>query len=620
MKRKFKYKLLTMLMCTVLLISCSTNTGNEAIDTNEGSENTDVNLNIKTLSESIVEYEENDFYTTWEDSNPNYINLNNTSAELEGSGAVIDENIITINSPGTYVISGKLDDGKIIVDASSEDIVRLVLNGAEINCTDNAPIYVMSSGKTIISLQENTKNTVSDGSTYVLTDADSDETNAAIFSKDDLTINGTGALTVNANYNNGIFGKDNLKITSGNIIINSVDDGLLGRDLVAIKDGNITINSKGDGIKSTNDTDADKGVIVLENGTFEIASGAKGISAETTLTILDGNYKINSTDDSIHSNKVISIYDGEYEIASDDDGIHADSSIDISGGTINISKSYEGIESAIINILGGNIQIKASDDGINIAGGNDSSSVNGRPGQNSFESSEDDNLNITGGYIYVDASGDGLDANGSIYMDGGTVIVNGPTSSGNGALDYDQTFELNGGLFIAAGSSGMVQTASEQSTQNSVLVIYSQIQQAGTIVNIADSTGKSIITFAPNKNYQSILVSSPDLQLDSAYQLYTGGTSTGSITNGLYAEGTYEGGTKTADFTISQNVLSISETGEAVSAGGFNKMPGQNGGGRGGMKPGMQGEMPDGEMPERPIDSEGGTRPEMPEAPPGEIN
>lgn len=606
MKKNIKYKLLTMLMCTALLMSCSTNTGNETpVATNEESENKDVNLNIKTLSESTVEYEDDDFYTNWEDQNPNYINLNNTSASLEGTGAVINESTITINSPGTYVISGTLDDGQIIVDAGSEDVVRLVLNGAEINCSDNAPIFVKSAGKAVISLQDGTENTVSDGSTYVLEDAESDEPNAAIFSKDDLTINGTGTLTVNANYNNGIFGKDDLKITGGNIIINSVDDGLLGRDLVAVKDVNITINSDGDGIKSTNDTDADKGIIVLENGEFTITSGADGIQAETSLTIADGKYTINSTDDSIHSNNIINIAGGDYSISSEDDGIHADSSIDISGGTINILKSYEGIESAVINIYDGDIQLVAQDDGINVAGGNDGSSVNGRPGQNTFTSSGDYKLNITGGYIYVDAAGDGLDANGSIYMSGGTVIVNGPTFNGNGALDYDQTFEITGGLLIAAGSSGMVQTPSEQSIQNSVLINYSQVQKAGSIVNISDSSGNSLITFAPSKDYQAILVSSPDLTLDSTYQLYTGGTSTGSETNGLYAEGIYENGTKTADFTISQNVLSISETGEAVSSGGFNQMPGQRGSGKGGMKP------------EMPSDAQGGERPEMPAAPSG---
>ncbi len=610
-----KYKIISLIMCASLLMSCSANTNNVTADSGESSENTNMELNIKGMSDTIVEYEDNDFYTEWENENANYIKLNGSSAELQGIGAKINENIITINSPGTYVVSGKLENGQIIVDSESDDAVRLVLNNAEINCSDNAPIYVKNSGKTIISLVEGTENKITDGNTYVLDDAEDDEPNAAIFSKDDLTINGSGNLSVNANYNNGIFGKDDLKITGGNINITSADDGLLGRDLLAVRDSNITINSKGDGIRSTNDTDDTKGNIVLENGSYIITSGTKGIKSESDITIIDGKYTINSTDDSIHSNDSVSISGGIFNITSEDDGIHADSEINISGGTINILNSYEGIESAVINISNGIIQVAASDDGINVAGGNDGSSVNGRPGQNSFASSENYSLNISGGKLYVDASGDGLDANGSIYMSGGTVIVNGPVSNGNGALDYDQKFEISGGLLIAAGSSGMALTPSESSSQNSVFIKYSQIQKAGTLVNIADKSGNNIITFTPKKDYQTILVSSPDITIDSTYQLYTGGTSTGTENNGLFTEGIYENGTKLTDFTVSKSIMSITETGEEVTGGTL--MPGQGGpGGKGGgMRPNTD-ELPEGERPEMlPKDFEG-QRPEMPQGTP----
>lgn len=578
MKNKIFYKMTALLMSSALLMSCSTNSGTQSATNETGSENTEVNLNIKTLSQNLVEYQDDDYYTDWEGQSPNYIKLNGSSAELEGTGASIKEGTITITSPGTYVVSGSLSDGQIIVDASKEDTVRIVLNEAQISCSDNAPIYVVSSEKTIISLEENTENSVTDGSSYVLADG-TDEPNAAIYSKDDLTINGAGKLTVNSNYNNGINGKDQLKITRGTIVINSVDDGLMGKDLVAVKDADLTITAAGDGIKATNDTDADKGNVVLESGNFNITAGSDGIQAEKNLSVFDGTYQIASTGDSIHSNSTISIYGGTFEITSEDDGIHADSTIDISGGTINIQKSYEGIESALINITGGNITLVSSDDGINVAGGMDSSSVNGRPGQNSFSETSENKLTITGGNIVVNASGDGLDANGSIYMDGGKVVVNGPTNNGNGSLDYDQTFEMNGGMLIAAGSSGMVQTPTDSSTQNSLLISYSQIQQAGTTVKILDGNGNTIVDFTPEKTFQSVLVSSSDLNLDTAYQLYSQDT-------------------KTADFTLTKNILTISETGEEVTVGGFGQ-PGQ-GGGRG-MKPGMQnGEvpaMPEGERP-----------------------
>lgn len=583
MKNKIFYKMTALLLSSALLMSCSSNAGTQSTANEAGTENKEVNLNIKTMSQSLVEYQDDDYYTDWESQNPNYIKLNGSSAELEGSGASIEEGTITITSPGTYVVSGSLSDGQIIVDADSKDTVRIVLNGAQISCSNNAPIYVVSSEKTIISLAENTENSVTDGSSYVLSDG-SDEPNAAIYSKDDLTINGEGKLTVNSNYNNGINGKDQLKVTGGTIAINSVDDGLMGKDLVAVKDADLTINAKGDGIKASNDTDADKGNVVLESGTYSVTAGSDGIQAEKNLSVFDGTYEISSTEDSIHSNGTINIYGGSFEITSEDDGIHADSTIDISGGTINIQKSYEGIESALINISNGNITLSASDDGINVAGGMDSSSVNGRPGQNSFSETSDNKLTITGGNIVVDAAGDGLDANGSIYMEGGTVIVNGPTNNGNGSLDYDQTFEMNGGVLIAAGSSGMVQTPTDSSTQNSVLISYSQIQQAGTTVKILDGNGNTIVESTPAKSFQAILVSSPDLKIDAAYQLYSQDT-------------------KTADFTLTKNIMTISETGEEVTVGGFGQ-PGQ-GGGRG-MKPGMQnGEVPVMPEGERPADFKG---------------
>ncbi|WMJ78013.1 MULTISPECIES: carbohydrate-binding domain-containing protein [unclassified Sedimentibacter] len=601
-------KIIALILCTALLASCSANQSTES-GTANNVENSNVQLNIKTMSNNIVEYEENDFYTDWEDENPIYITLNDSSAEVEGNGAEVNGNIITVKSPGTFVISGKLDDGQIIVDSESDNAVRLVLNSAEINCSDNSPVYIKNSGKTIISLAENTENTVTDGSTYNIS-SEEDEPDAAIFSKSDLTINGPGSLTVNANYNNGIKGKDNLIITGGNIAVNSVDDGLTGRDLLAVSDADITITSQGDGIKSTNDEDEALGNIVLQSGNLVISSGAKGMEAENIITVIEGKFTITSTDDSLHSNKSIDISGGEFDITSEDDGIHADSSINIDGGTINILKSYEGIESANINISDGTIKIKSSDDGINVAGGNDGSSINGRTSQSSFSSEENYSLNILGGSIYVDASGDGLDANGSIYMSGGTVIVNGPVSNGNGALDYDQKFEISGGLLIAAGSAGMAQSPSDSSSQSSVIINYSQIQNGGTIANISDEDGNSIVTFAPSKNYQTFLVSSPDIELNSAYQLYTGGSSTETDDYGLSINGTYTNGTKSADFTVSKSVLSITETGEE-STGTF--MPGQRGaGGKGrGMGPEMNG-TGENYRPEAPGNFEGDI-PEMPQ-------
>lgn len=556
MKKKFGgFKLAALLLCAVFLSSCSNNPA-KIIESD--------NKNINTITSDMVTVDSDDYYSDWKNENPNYIELNENTAVIKGAGAEVKGSKITITGAGVYVISGKLDNGQIIVDVQNKGTVKLVLNGMEINCTDNAPIYVKNAGKVIISLQEGTHSIVTDGEKYILANSAADEPSAAIFNKDDLTINGAGKLTVNANYKDGITGKDDLKITGGNININSADDGLVGRNMVLVKEGNITIKAGGDGIKSTNDTDTLKGFIALEGGTFDIAAGADGIQAKTSALITGG----------------------KFTISAGGNGIHADSSILIKDGKIDIKKSYEGIESTLITVSGGETHVISKDDGINVGGGKDGSSVNGRPGQNTFQSSGNSKLIINGGYVSVDATGDGLDANGSISMTGGTVVVNGPTSNGNGALDYDSGFEMTGGLIIAAGSAGMAQAPSEQSKQYSISMNYPNMQQAGTIVHLEDSKGNTVATFAPKKDYQSVVICSPELKKDTEYALYSGGTSNGSLSDGLYTNGVYQGGTKVVSFTISSIVTWLSETG--ITSGknsnpGGPKSPGA-GGNQGGPK------------------------------------
>ncbi|MEK6263840.1 MAG: carbohydrate-binding domain-containing protein, partial [Clostridium sp.] len=222
-KKSIYFKLLAVLLCTTILSSCDNKAA--LADKTEVTGTT-----IMTSISDWVTYDANDYYTEWKNETPNYIKLNDTGATLEGTGATVVDSKITITTAGIYVISGKLNDGQIIVDIEDKGTVKLVLNGAEVNCSNSSPLYIKSAKKTIISLEAGTENIISDGKKYVSTD----DRNAAIFSQDDLTINGTGNLTVRGNYNDGITSKDDLKITGGNITIYSTDDGLVGKDLVAV--------------------------------------------------------------------------------------------------------------------------------------------------------------------------------------------------------------------------------------------------------------------------------------------------------------------------------------------------------------------------------------------------
>lgn len=639
-RRSIYFKLATVLVCTTFLYACGTNSATKTTTQSETTTEAKASIvgdkAIKSVIGELVTYDKEDSYSDWKNENPNYIELNGTTASLKGTGAEVKDSKVTITSAGVYVISGKLEDGQIIVDVQDKGTVRLVLNGAEINSSNNAPIYVKNAGKTVISLEEGTENNIVDGAKYALADASTDEPSAAIFSKDNLVINGNGKLTVKGNYKDGITSKDDLKIMGGNIQITAVDDGLVGRDILAVKDGTITIESGGDAVKSSNDTDSTQGIIAIEKGTFNLKAQKDGIQAETAVLIADGSFNIttgggsvngtkkaeegmrgpiggkdndttttnaeteteskkaikafadigiaggtfsiDSADDSIHSNNNAVIEGGNFTITSGDDGVHADATLGIKGGKINITKSYEGIESSVITVSEGEIHVTASDDGINAGGGADGSSTNGRPGQNNFSSSGNNKLNINGGYIVVNSTGDGLDSNGSIYMTKGTVVVNGPTANNNGALDYDGAFEMTGGFLVSSGSSGMAQAPSDTSTQNSIIMSYPQTQSAGTLVNLQDSEGKTVATFAPARDYQSVVISSPELKKGGTYTLYSGGNSTGIETDGLYTDGNYEGGTKVVDFTISNSVTWLNESGVTTAK---SSMHGGKGGPRG---------------------------------------
>ncbi len=560
-------------------------------------------------------YKDSYYEVEWSANDSTMIALGGSSAQISGSGAAFADGTLTITEGGTYVLSGTLNDGQVVVDVTRDTKVNLILNGVEITNDDQAAIYIKEADRVTMTLQEGTENFISDGAEYRFPDG-SDEPTAAIYSKADLVINGTGALTVQGNYNDGLVSRDDLIIISGQYAITAADDAIIGRDLLAVQGGTFRIQAGGDALKSTNDKEADKGHIMIEGGTFELTAGSdgmqsaasiridggsfhilagggsangevksepnfrggrggssarsspedtpstKGIKARSNLLITGGSFVVDAADDALHSNGNIVIRDGDFTLLTGDDGIHADASVTIEGGRIAIAKSYEGIEGAAVTILGGEIDIQADDDGINIAGGNDGLSM-GRPrSQDNFASAGPYLLSIQGGRITVTAEGDGLDSNGSIEMSGGTVLVNGPTMSMNGALDYDGSFRISGGVLIAAGNASMAAAPSSDSSQHSVAFTYSSMQKAGTKFALKDASGQVVLEAAPTKAYQSIVLSSPDLASGATYSVYTDDT-------------------KLYEFEVQDAVTWLNESGVTTgrSGGGFG---GGFGGGRGG--------------------------------------
>ncbi len=307
----------------------------------------------------------------WDSTAVTTIALSDSGSTVTGEGATVSGSVVTITAAGNYSFSGTLTDGQIVVDSDDEDIVRVILNGVNISSTTSAPIFIANAEETMIVLADNSANVVSDAANYLYASADEDEPDAAIFSKSDLTIYGNGALTVNANFNDGIASKDGLVITSGTITVNAVDDGVRGKDYLVVENGSLTVNAGGDGLKSDNEEDVGTGYISIVSGVISVNAGgdalsavtsvmitagqfalvsgggsaytvaadssAKGIKADVSVQIDGGTFTVNSADDALHSNGTIIVNGGALSIAANDDGIHADATVTINGGDLYIT-------------------------------------------------------------------------------------------------------------------------------------------------------------------------------------------------------------------------------------------------------------------------------------------
>ena len=315
------------------------------------------------------------------------ITLNGSTAASESDTVRVSGSSVTITAAGTYLISGTLDNGSIIVSADKEDKVQLVLNGASINSDSFAAIYVVQADKVFITLSDGTVNRLSNGGSF--TQIDENEVDAVVFSKDDLSFNGTGTVQINSPAGHGIVGKDDVTITSGVYEIAAAKHAVQAKDSIAVA-----------------------------GGTFSLAAGEDGLHAE------------NSDDDTLGS---IYIAGGDFTVRASDDAVHAITLLEIDGGVFQITAA-EGLEGTYIRINDGKITISASDDGVNAA---------------HKSSAYTPTVEINGGSLTIVMGAgdtDGVDSNGNLIINGGTVNV-----TGSSCFDYDGTAQYNGGTIIVNG-------------------------------------------------------------------------------------------------------------------------------------------------------------------------
>ena len=413
-------------------------------------------------------YSEEDLNTSWDKSSSTIITLNGSEAKVEGSGANYSDGKVNITSSGTYVLSGKFT-GQIYIDAKDSAVVHLVLNGVEINSESGPAIYAADGKKVILTLAESTENTLSDTSNYTFADGE-DEPDATLFIKNDLVINGSGTLKVNANYKTAIKTKDTLAIISGNFDLTSVDNAVRAKD-----------------------------ALTVEAGTFKVNATGKGFTSDGELNIYDGD--------------------------------------------INIEKSEEGLEGLTVEIYGGNVDISATDDGINARTKYDDSVSDAEKEMLGNQDQDGVEVRIAGGTVNINASGDAIDANGDLYIEGGETYISGPTSGGDGTLDYNGEAKITGGVYVGAGSSGMFQTFSEDSNQNFINVYYDSTQAAGTTITLSDESQTKLIEFVAEKEFATAVISLPRLETGKTYTLKTGDTEQTVTINSVSSSlGTSSGG------------------------------------------------------------------------------
>ena len=567
-----KNRIIPLIMCAAFLISVLGGCTKTKSENSSGSSAT-VNIDADSLETLANEFLNSD--TAEPDfENATEILLSETSAKVSGNGAAANGTDITISDGGTYIVSGTLSDGGIVVNAPKEEVI-LVLDNADITNKDGSAIYIYKSSKTTVYAKDGTSNSLKDGEGYSFdgnfSSAEDEEPNACIYSKSDLVVSGGGIINITAVYNNGITSKDTLKIKNCTVNVTAKNHGINGKDCLALKSAEITVKSGGDSLRSTNDSDSTLGYIITDDstvnltatedgvqaytalfvnsGTFYIMSGggfestpqtdvsSKGLKAGSLVKIIDGEFTLNCCDDAVHSNGNVVISGGKITISTGDDGIHADSNASISGGKITVEQSYEGVEGETVDISGGTINIIASDDGINAAGGNDNSGFG--PRFDNFGGCESVYINISGGLIKINASGDGIDSNGSLCVSGGETYISGPTDNGNGALDCDGEAVITGGTVAAAGSSGMAMNFGNSSTQGSIMI---NCNNSSSEIVLKDSSDNTLISYTPEKNYSNVVISCPEIEVGKTYYVTAGGQTVSVTPDSLIYGGSGEMG------------------------------------------------------------------------------
>ena len=536
----------TGIMLAVALVAatgCSSSAQINAAEQSDGS--TDVQQSIQEAAGKMdLEYSSRDTDASYDESSATRIALSEAGASVSGDNATVSGSTVTIAAAGTYVITGSSSNGQIVIDAPDDAKVQIVLDGVALSNDSGPCIYASNADKLFVTLAENTANTLSDGSSWTLSGSEA-EPDATVFCTCDLTVNGSGTLNVDATTHHGIHSTDDLVIAGGSLDVDAANDGLVGKDSVKIGGASVHVTAQDDGVKASNDDEEDKGFVLISGGDVDIDAQDDGIKATRLIKTSGGTVTVDSQDDALHSDADLWLDGGTLTISAADDGVHAERSLWLAEGTLDITSSYEGIEGQDILVTGGSSNIAYSDDGINAAVASDETSsentqadaqqANGQnrqtgtgqmPGQ---QSETGGTITITGGTIDLVSTrqGDSLDSNGTIQIEGGTVTTSCAATGDSSVLDFETGGTISGGTFIGLGATSM-ETGFGSSSQASISATISG--SAGDVVTIEDSSGTQIASYTAENPYAYLLASVPEMADGETYAVLVNGTQKSTAT------------------------------------------------------------------------------------------
>lgn len=488
------------------------------------------------LSQLDLDFTKRDLDASYDEASATKVMLSDAGIQVEGAGAAAEGSALTLSAAGTYVLTGALSNGSITVAAGDEDKLQVVFKGITVHNETGPALYVDNADKVFVTLDEGSENALSDGAEYQLAGED-DTRDATVFSRDDLTFNGTGALSVTGAYKHAICSNDDLVITGGTYTVTSAEDALRGKDCLKVADGTFTVNAGDDAFHT-------EAYLYMKGGAVNVEACYEGYEGEQVI-ISGGTHTIVASDDAL--NAALADSDETDAVDAAAKGLPAD----IADGAppelpegAEMPERPEGAMGDEGAPQDGQMPempegMRDAPDGQRPDGGelpegadqpqapSDEGAFAGRGGElgggQMAQSSSSCLIQINGGTITLTAGNDGVDSNGNVEINGGTLLVSGPDAGMDGALDYDLSAQINGGTVLMVGSVGSTQGLS----QSAQAVTCGSVQgKQGQAVMLTDANGAVLATFQAGTDFSQVLASSPEISSGQTFSILVDGQAT----------------------------------------------------------------------------------------------